>query len=35
MNTIDLMNYLIERKIDELPASTLSEVLDRLIWCYR
>ena len=28
------MNYLIERKIDELPASALSEVLDRLIWCF-
>lgn len=34
MNTRDLMNFLIERRSDDLPASALAKVLDRLIWCF-
>lgn len=33
MNTEELMVYLVERKINELPPEALAEVFDKLIWC--
>ncbi len=33
MNISQFMNYLIDRKIKDLPASALAEVFDLLIWC--